>query len=261
MNDKLIRSAAPHSVTFNEVTHNAIRSTNDLTAGEKKEFLISTDVDQVETSDEIKENNSTSIIQDNSSRSNLAKFDADVLKEQNASTVKRAHIKKNIQKLEVESPLDENLYKEALHRLEDRVQHLKNKNISSNNQKITDEVLSNNSQLLSENERIEKNLVYVGKKNIKDHLIQINSHSQYLSTSEDVDKSDIQKNQPAENNRQTAQSIINEQSIGNPSHEASKTLENHEALEESELQAQIRMMKEKLRKANKELIDIQQQDK
>ncbi len=216
MDNKLIRSGAPHTVTFSEVTHNAIRPKNDLTAGEKKELITQSPTE----------------------------------------------------KIEVESPLADDHYHEAIQRLEDQVMRLKKKHYSDNRQKIGDDALTDNIQSVNESDRIEDNIVYLGKENIKDRFVSINSSTADSSSnllideqisykeSSSVDAMNIEPH--SDFNTLQVDDIQTQSELEQLLPEVILDAQDSaSSMTESQLQAQIRLMKQKLLKANRELIEIQ----
>lgn len=216
MDNKLIRSGAPHTVTFSEVTHNAISPNNDLTAGEKKELISQSPTE----------------------------------------------------KIELESPLADDHYHEALQRLEDQVIRLKKKYYSDNRQKIGDDALTDSIQSVNESDRIDDNIVYLGKENIKDRFVSIDSSIAESSSNLLIDEQDSNKeSSPVDVLNIELQSDFNTLQVDDIQtqseleqvlpEEALDAQDSASSLTESQLQAQIRLMKQKLLKANRELIEIQ----
>lgn len=244
MNSKLVRSSSPHSVAFNEVTRNAISPKNDLKSGNKKQLAGE---DKTLIGNEQLLDAARVKFEDEEKLSSLnATFDTEAIRDQTSTGISKSPIRSNRQHLDVQNPQDEHQFQEAVQRLEDRIQHFKATHHTDNRQTFADDVLRDNMQLVPSNSAYENHKVYLEKKNIRDQLV-------HIQTSDPAAEPD-QVNLQVQNDAESAKS---------PKHSESSTealSESLEMVEEDPLQAQIRLMKKKLRKANQTLVEIQAQD-
>jgi hypothetical protein len=256
MNDKLVRSGAPHSVTFNEVTHNALSPKNDLTEGEKKEINTNSGLPVPDGNGHEHPNSVALDSQENSIVSNGEAFASDKTKNQDISNIKKSPIKTHFKKIQSQLPLTDSQFREAIQRLEDRVHHFKESYPAENMQKIGNDVFNDNLQMVDDSKRFEKHLVYVGKQNIKDRSVIIDSPSDHvLQPSDDEKENSMHSTGTTESPLISKLIPTNEQvdSQANKSH----LEELAPVIEDDHLQVQIKIMKQKLRHANQKLIDIQ----
>lgn len=256
MNSKLVRSSSPHSVAFNEVTRNAISPKNDLKSGDKKQVA---GVDKTLIGSEQLPDAARVKFEDEKKLSSLnAKFDTEAISDQTSTGISKSPIRTNRQHLDVQNPLDAHQFQEAVQRLEDRIQHFKATHHTDNRQTFTDDalvdnrqtfaedVLRDNMQLVPSHSAYENHKVYLEKKNIRDQLV-------HVQTSESIAESDQMKLQVEDE----AASAMAQKNSNSP---VPANQEPLEMVEEDPLQAQIRLMKKKLRKANQTLVEIQAQD-
>ena len=269
MNKKIVLSNAPHSVTFNEVTHNAVRPQNDIIESDRnQQALKPCESDTValvyKPEESITENSCNPHIETNHS-----KFASETIADKKTYIGKRSKIKKNIQKIIVQSPLDDNLYRESLQKLKDQIQHLKEIQTSDNRQSFENSAYSSNIQYITNQEKIEKKLVYLEKQNIQDHLESADTTKKLtpvvsFQTYPDLHQISEVAITPAQIENATGQVEPQVQILEiNNVNEMQDCVEGHllhKSSDESELQAQIRLMKQKLHKANQDLIDIQDGD-
>ena len=242
MNDKLIRSGAPHSVTFNEATRNALSPKNELSEAEKQEITKQSEVQSAHPPVQLPTNHVAINSNDNSLASVNPIFSSEQINKQSLTVGKKSLPQNNFQKIENDSLLGENNFHDAIQRLEDRIQHFKENHHIDNRQTFSDEA-----------NHLRKDMVYLGKKNIKDFSVPISTLESQPSASQ-FDVEDEKTKPSDESQTQSKETNVTQTKI-----KPSDT--TPQELNDDDLQAQMRLMKEKLSKANQKLIDIQGQDR
>ena len=188
MNDKLIRSGAPHSVTFNEATRNALSPKNELSEAEKQEITKQSEVQSAHPPVQLATNHVAINSNDNSLASVNPIFSSEQINKQSLTVGKKSLPQNNFQKIENDSLLDENNFHDVIQRLEDRIQHFKENHHIDNRQTFSDEA-----------NHLRKDMVYLGKKNIKDFSVPISTLESQPSASQfDVEDEKDKKAKEAE---------------------------------------------------------------
>lgn len=278
MTQNIIRSGVPHAVTTSVVTHDAINPRNVLLESDK------TPIEEEAPGEQPKLVKTEGI----SSKSVSAHPPVTANTENNKSesyttnqhfAVPKGEIKSNLQKLDVEKSIDDNYQGlNSKKHLEDNRQKLSkqaftdnfqkvesqkiyqtnrqplsnNVSVVANHQKIESDKHTDNFQSVDDDTLIEKILSFLEKKNIKDNF-------QSVDQTLNRDEVDLAVNSLIKSKTQSVQG-------GDSIHplemvELNKILNSsHEPTNEDELRAKLKQMKEKLAKANRSLINIQQEN-
>lgn len=149
MNDKLIRSGARHTVVFDERTRNAVSPHNESDGVDLPPEAIH---DHLEIVSQAADDKSAPSPLDNQAapeQGATVAIPTEVISVQSTPTVPKKHLKSNLQKITVDQPTDSNKFHESVLHLKDQLLHFK-----TSTEAFTDR------------------MVYLEKKNIKDHRIK-----------------------------------------------------------------------------------------
>lgn len=268
MPDNVFRSGVAHTVVTNEITKNAINPRNNFVTTDKKSLNdISDEFAQTPTDPEhdAKPEAPNPIIQD--------RYDT-----HESLSESKTQIKRNRQKLQHEALTDSHVFLESLHKVEERIEHLRaqhptqnrqslerhgitdniqslnKKSYSDNRQLVPEKVIGNNFQSVGTGRSTRDRILYKEKKNIKENLQHLSETSAHRASAS------LSAPTPPDNHSNPldlAAINLQEMSVDDMSvllDEAMNTFN------EDELRARIRKMKEKLATANQTLKNIEAND-
>lgn len=258
MSKKVVLSGVPHSVQTNERTRNAINPRNSFVENERQELR--------DISEEFEKSNADV---PHGGQDQLTT--QDTLKSDESPSVAKTHVTEHREKINLDQTMDEVMFYETIHQIEDRIQNLRRKNPSQNTQRLGRTDIEDNYQSLGKVDRLTDNWQPVNEKVVGDNFQDVGPAESRQDTILFKEKKNIHENfQKFPELQQDRSSVAMESQsrVEKTSQEHEDlTLEDlkqafesplHTELNEEELRARLRQIKAKLSKANRELKDIEE---